>query len=58
MYKVGYEINMDFFPLPSDISVLYQRGDEKYWLQNNLDELWWFDFQVVRLHAVYKMKYP
>ena len=58
MYKVGYEINMDFFSLPSDISVLYQRGDEKYWLQNNLDELWWFDFQVVRLHAVYKMKYP
>ena len=58
MYKVGYEINMDFFSLPSDISVLYQRGDEKYWLQNNLDELWWFDFQVVRLHALYKMKYP
>ena len=46
------------FALPYGKSLLHCWAEEIYIGRNNIDKLSWFDFQVVIMHAFYKMKDP
>ena len=57
MDKSSYETNLEIhISLPSERILPDRCDDEKYFPQRIREEVMWFDFQGVMLHAAYKMK--